>query len=287
VAIEDKGVIEGVVRVLEGRGANLYHACQLKDFRSYIKLGGIPSRNKLFSSGLEFTLFDTDSIDKKNNVWDKVFGNFSDFGYQFAKKGTKSQPNPYGPIQIVFKPNALRAVTDLSITLRSAGARDFDRDEECLKSTHEFEKIFQFADSRQTQNANQKKNVAFDKELRIRFGRDDCTSPEFNCAIENEVVSFKDVAYIVVDSCLYKGRPLVDEVKKITNRSVHERKYFCPDKKLIIEELSKLSASHDCAYEVLVAGEFASQRLKSWVSNCNAFHYDRFITYLTNGTTQA
>jgi len=287
VAIKDKAEIEKIVKVLEARGTNLYHACQLKDFRSYISLGGIPSRNNLLSSGLDFTVFDTDKIDQKNNVWDKVFGNFSDFGRGFVKKGTKSQPNPYGPIQIVLRPNALRAVADLSISLRSAGAQDFDRDKECLKNVQEFERIFQFADARQTENLNQRKNVAFSKELNIRFGRDDCTSPEFNCAIENELVGFKDVAFLIVDSCVYQGRPLLEEVRKLTARSVYERTYYCSDKKMIIEELSTLSATHDCTHKLLVEGGFASERLKLWVGGCNDFHYDRFIRYLSSGTTRA
>ena len=287
MAISDVHEIEKIVSNLEARGANLYHACQLKDFKSYIKLGGIPSRNKLLSSNLEFTVFDTDTIDKKNKVWNKVFGNFSDFGREFAKPESNSQPNPYGPIQIVFTPNALRSATDLSITLRSAGARDFDRDNECLKTPQEIEKIFQYIDVTQAQNFNQKKNIAFSNELNTRFNKSNCTSPEFNCATNNELLSFNDAIYIVVDACMYKGRELLEEIGNITNKRTLKRTYYCPKKESIIEELSTLSATNDCTQKQLIAGNFASHKLRAWVNNRNEFHYDRFIRYLTHGTTRA
>lgn len=287
MAINNTHELEKIVVGLEARGANLYHACQLTDFKSYIQLGGIPSRNKLLSSNLAFTVFDTDKIDKENKVWDKVFGNFSDFGREFTKQRSKSQPNPYGPIQIVFRPNALRSATDLSITLRSAGARDFDRDKECLKDAQEVEKIFQYADASQAQNSSQKKNIAFSDELNSRFNRDNSTSPEFNCATDNELLNFDDVIYIVVDACLYKGRDLAEEIGKLTGKRVIARDYYCPEKESIIRELSTLSATNDCTQRSLVAGSFASEKLKTWVGERNEFHYNRFIRYLTNGTTRA
>ena len=287
MAINDALELEKIVLALEARDVKLYHACQLTDFKSYSKLGGIPSRNKLLNSGLAFTAFDTDKIDKENKVWDKVFGNFSDFGREFTKQRSRSQPNPYGPIQLVFRPNALRSTTDLSITLRSAGARDFDRDKECLKNAQEVENIFQYSDASQVQNVTQKKNIAFSNELKLRFNRDDCTSPEFNCATKNELLSFDDVIYIVVDACLYKERELSEEIGKITNKSVHRRTYYCPEKESIIRELSKLSATYDCTQKPLITGNFASDELKAWVSERNDFHYNRFIRYLTYGTTRA
>ncbi|MCU9529978.1 hypothetical protein [Pseudomonas mosselii] len=287
MAIEEKSEIEKIVKVLEHRNSLIYHACQLKDFRSYVQLGGIPSRNKLFNSKLDFTKFDTDTIDKENDVWDKVFGNFSDFGREFTKETSNSQPNPYGPIQIVLKPNALRSSSDLCISLRSAGARDFDRDKESLKNSQEFNMIFQYIDPEQAPNSNQKKNIAFANELNSRFNKNNSFSPEFNCAITNELLSFDDVAYIVVDACKYRNQDLCSEVKKITNKKVFAREYFCQNKKAIITELSEHSASRDCTQQALLSGSFASERLKTWVSARNEFHYNRFITYLTNGTTRA
>jgi hypothetical protein len=287
MAIQDKQEIENVVRTLEARDAHIYHACQLKDFRSYLKLGGIPSRNKLLNSNLEFTTFDTDKIDKNNNVWDKVFGNFSDFGREFTKEFSRSQPNPYGPIQIVLNSNALRSATDLSITLRSAGARDFDRDRECLKNTHEFNMIFQHIDPTHAPTASQRKSIAFANELNTRFVRNNSSSPEFNCVTPNELLNLNNAIYIIVDSCIYKNRYLMEEVKNLTNIKVIARSYYHPDKEAIIKELSNLSATFDCKQQPLTSGSFASDKLKRWVADKNEFHYNRFISYLTSGTTRA
>ncbi|MEE4708846.1 hypothetical protein V2K55_24450 [Pseudomonas alliivorans] len=287
MSIKDKAEIEEIVKSLERRNALLYHACQLKDFRSYIQLGGVPSRNKLLTSKLDFTVFDTDKVDKKNDVWDKVFGNFSDFGREFTKETSNSQPNPYGPIQIVFKPNALRSTFDLSVSLRSAGARDFDRNKESIKNSQEFNMIFQYIDPEQAPGASQKKNIAFANELNARFNRNNCFSPEFNCAAVNEILSFDDVIYIVVDACQYKGQDLFDEINALTNKKVFARDYLCQKKKAIITELSMLSATRNCTKQALLSGDFASEKLKEWVRARNDFHYDRFITYLTNGTTRA
>lgn len=287
MAITDRQEIDKIIASLNARDAKLYHACQLEDFRSYVKLGGVPSRNKLLGSGLKFTEFDTDNIDRQNNVWDKVFGNFSDFGQGFAKPGSESQPNPYGPIQIVFTPDALRHATDLSITLRSAGARDFDRDNECLNGYQDFEKIFQHIDAGQAQGQSQKKNIAFARELDIRFNKNNCTSPEFNCAISNELLPFTDAIYLIVDACIYKGRELIEEVQGLTPKRALKRTYYCPEKESIIKELSTLSADYDCTKTKLLAGNFASRSLEAWVGNRKEFHYDRFIRYLTLGTTRA
>ncbi|MFS6825720.1 hypothetical protein, partial [Staphylococcus aureus] len=94
--------IQAVVQILRERGAHLYHACQLKDFRSYLQLGGVPSRETLEESGLPYTGFDTDESDHEGNIWDKVFLNLQDFGITYARfgveAGTVATPNPYGPI---------------------------------------------------------------------------------------------------------------------------------------------------------------------------------------------
>jgi len=195
-------------------------------------------------------------------------------------------PNPYGPIQIVFNPSALKSVTDLSITLRSAGARNFDRERESLKKPDDLNKIFHHVNSSDARNSSEKRYIAFSKELNNRFTRTDCTSPEFNCSIENELLSFDDAIYFIVDACIYKHGSLPEAVQKIAPKRVIARTYSHEDKKLIIEELSRLSATHECEKENLMNGSFASNRLKTWVALRDEFHYNRFIRYLQTGTTR-
>ena len=85
----------------------MYHACQLRDFESYLKVGGIPSRQLLERRGLGFTAFDTDEQDHVNDVWSKVFLNLQDFGKLFDS-GKDAVPNPYGPILIRVRPDVLQ-----------------------------------------------------------------------------------------------------------------------------------------------------------------------------------
>jgi hypothetical protein len=73
-----------IVDLLKNRGVNFFHACQFKDFNSYLDLQGLPCRQLLEENGSAYTPFTTDGRDRTNGVGDKVFGNFSDYGYVFA-----------------------------------------------------------------------------------------------------------------------------------------------------------------------------------------------------------
>ena len=81
-----------VVTELQRRNVKLYHACQLKDLKSYLQIGGIPSRSLLTSKNLPYTPFDTDKGDQQKGTWKLVFFNFSDFGYWFSQ-GKSNQVN--------------------------------------------------------------------------------------------------------------------------------------------------------------------------------------------------
>ncbi|MBU0525750.1 MAG: hypothetical protein KKC24_05795 [Gammaproteobacteria bacterium] len=283
MTISNRSEINAIRDELALRQTKLFHACQLQDFRSYIELGGIPSRNKLSNSNLSFTVFDTDPIDKKHQLWDKVFGNFSDFGNNFSRPPSKSFPNPYGPIQIILNPTAFDDVSDLAISLRSAGSKNFDRENECLKTSSEFKLLY--ANVEIMGNATDK-FYAFGNTLNERFKRTDCTSPEFNCTVPDEIVPFKHWAYIVVDNCYYGNELLINEVSKLTSKKTFLRKYGEGRAELILE-LSQLTKTYDCSKATLLGNPNASENLKTFISELNEFHYNRFIKYLTIGTTRA
>lgn len=179
--------IQAVVQILRDRGAFLYHACQLKDFLSYLQLGGVPSRQLLEGSGLPYTQFDTDESDHNGDVWDKVFTNMQDFGVTYAKfggdGGTVATPNPYGPILLVFEPEILLTAYDLSITLRSAGAEGFDRHEECLSVPSDIHSLFQHVDPDEAPNDFARAYIAFTDVLQQRFQWDGARSVEINCQV--------------------------------------------------------------------------------------------------------
>lgn len=134
------GILE-LIRHLERRQASLWHACQIVDLAAYLMLGGIPARSLVERRGLSQTAFVTDAVDRRNGVWDKVFLNLDDFGRSFAA-GRRAVPNPYGPIVLQIRPEALLEATDVAIALRSAGAHDFDRVGESLGTIEEIDRIY-------------------------------------------------------------------------------------------------------------------------------------------------
>lgn len=282
MTINSKAEITKLKKTILGREAKLYHACQLQDFRSYLALGGVPSRNKLSNSGYAFTEFDTDAIDQEHQLWDKVFGNFSDFGLSYPRSDTKSFPNPYGPIQIVINPGFLDNISDIAISLRSAGAADFKRDAECLKSDEEFDKIY----LNPKDSALNTKYVAFSKDLNSRFNRNNSSSPEFNCTIKEEIIPVEYWAYIIVDGYQYKNEPLIAEVSKTCPKKAVTRNYQKPRDSILLE-LSKLLISEDFTKAKLLIHPTVSDDLKSWANNIDGFHFDRFIRYLSKGTIRA
>ena len=201
--------IRSLVELFEKRGVVLYHACQLVDFQSYLKLGGIPSRECLARNRAKFTEFETDSIDKDNKVWDKVFLNLSDFGKTFASSetGLSSVPNPYGPILICLKPEALIEATDVAICLRSAGAKNFNRDRESLRSIDEINRLFYYSDGSDIKFKN-KLRTEFSLPAEYKIG-----DPEISCSTQNGLISLENVKSIIVDGYVIGGRPLINLVK--------------------------------------------------------------------------
>ena len=83
----------------------------------------------------------SDDNDRRNGVWDKVFVNLQDYGEIFAN-GRDGTPTAYGPIVFKISPEAFSIATEVAITLRSAGAFNFNRQQEALCLMDEVEHIF-------------------------------------------------------------------------------------------------------------------------------------------------
>lgn len=135
-----QGIVD-LVDHLNRRQASLWHACQVNDLAAYLALGGVPARSLVERRGLLQTAFVTDAIDRTNGMWDKVFLNLDDFGRSFAA-GRRAVPNPYGPVVLQLRPDALLEATDVAVSLRSAGAHDFDRKGESLSTVDEVDRIY-------------------------------------------------------------------------------------------------------------------------------------------------
>lgn len=193
-----------IVEFLKSKRAFVYHACQLQDLQSYVRLGGIPARSLLESNSLPFTGFTSDQGDKSKEVWNKVFFNFSDFGFMFHDRGAKGTPCVYGPICLKFDPDVLLQARDISVTLASVSDPAFNRtrDSLCLD------------DAKKIYRGNYPLNG---KLLQDAFPGQKVTNPEINVHYESDVGSFKaqfdSLVEVIVDPVSIGGIDLMSEVK--------------------------------------------------------------------------
>lgn len=281
--------IAKVVELFKARQVNLYHACQLQDFEAYLNLGGIPSRKRLEISKKEFTAFATDEMDRENGVWDKVFVNLSDFGTTFANGGGGT-PNPYGPILLTIYPSALKEAEDIAITLRSAGAADFNREQESLSCCEEVDRLF----ARPVEEGYPASSfIKFKGELQTEFNFPLAKSPEINCSYARGVIPMNYVSQIMVDPYCFSNQRLLDLVMSLTHLCNFQirtriRKCKCIERILVYKEIAEASASKIPTLEELATLENGSQELKRWVAqmqvNSLEWQLNRFAGYLREGT---
>ncbi len=212
--------LDQLVDIFSQQEASLYHACQLKDFESYVRLGGVPSRRLMETKKMQFTGFKTDDEDRKNWVWDKVFVNLQDFGtifqYRLGKTGN-SVPNPYGPILLELSPKALKEADNVAISMKSAGGRGFDRARDSIDLV-DVEKLF---------TEPKRARIKPREELMDTFGSDEYGSnPEMSCSVPQQRLTLKHVKLIRVDPYVIEGTTLkahVDRVVSSLGIDVYER----------------------------------------------------------------
>ncbi|MGA7668799.1 MAG: hypothetical protein WBW04_00155 [Nitrolancea sp.] len=281
--IEGKDIDE-LVKLLKRRGVKLYHACQLTDFESYLSVGGIPSREHLESNGYPFTAFHTDQGDDDKGVWDKVFLNLSDFGRTFALGG-RGVPNPYGPILFVLRPEALYEVSDVAICLRSAGALDFSREKEALKTVADVERLFL--------NSDGGAYVKYASELRKEFCLEDAHDPEVSCSVGSGRLSIEHTSLIRVDPCVAQHASLLDRVMGFLDYQgydchVSKRSYKQGRQELLSELIAVLLNDPPPSFEELTRLENCSNALREWTEVLRdrklGWNFDRYAQYLRSGT---
>lgn len=274
--------ITSLMDLLSDKGIGLFHACQLTDFRSYLELGGIPSRNLMKNRGKDFTKFETDTNDQNNAVFDKVFLNLDDFG-KWYHWGKNNLPNPYGPILIKVEPTASLYMTDLCLTLRSAGARDFNRGKESINSIDDIEKIFK--------KCNGRYFVKFESELKKEFPNRKIKSPEINCSFPGELLSIDHFSEILVDPVYLEGNELHERVKSLckryyTNLDVILKQRYSkrPDE---FDELVKIAYTGITEIPKILDLEL-SDEFENWITEVDRANLgwllDRYLKYLKIGT---
>lgn len=284
--------IPKLITLFKRRGVLLYHACQLLDFQSYLKGGGIPSRAYLEKSALPFTGFVSDANDRSNDLWNKVFVNLQDFGEIFAD-GRKGTPNPYGPILVKICPEGLIEATDIAVTLRSAGAQGFNREQESLNTVEEVERVF---------FNSYGSAVKFKNNLLDAFPSKKVKSVEINCSFPNGLINSKYIRGIIVDPYTIRNETLLSHVQRLKNRfdlqvPVFERRAFrnigrkqmysdlCDIFCHFIEKLNYTPTLQDIIFpNDFVVGEDMREWAKNMVLLELEFQFDRYSSYLCKGT---
>lgn len=285
-----------MITLFQNRGVKIYHACQYKDFKTYLDLGGVPSRNLMEQSGLSYTIFDTDNTDRENEVWNKVFGNLQDFWYSFAQgqrnENTAPTPNPYGHILLIFNPEVFREATDVAICLRSAGGREFNREKEALPNVEAVNRIFKYEDTNQAPNDYAKAYIKYQQALRETFGDPNAMTPEVSCIVTNERFSFNHLFRIIVDPYIINSQDLKEKVLslKIQHRlnGVVRKRLYREGRMEMKQELANILLENFISIPELINAQNISDNLRDYATRIQrgemTFFYNRFAKYLRTGT---
>jgi len=290
--------IEYLANLFADRNVFFFHACQLRDFRTYFQLGGIPSRNLMVLKSANFTQFETDKADKENEVWNLVFGNLWDYGSTFANKmwGENSAPvpNPFGPITLKCEPNILNESNNVSVCLRSAGGIAFNREGEGL-SIDDIPRIFYCLNCEDEYKESWLK-YSDDLKKEFQINTPNTLNPELSCQTPNELLSADRIIQILVDDIQVNGTPLIHTVKEIVrdfqfdipvyNRFYH--KEFGETRKGILSNLISCASEGLRTFDEIYKHKLCEEPTKEWmgkVNNCgNKYQFDRYLNYLINGT---
>lgn len=292
--------IEDLVARLERRGVMLYHACQFKDFKSYLKAGGIASREKLITEGLPFTRFETDELDQSNSVWNLVFANLEDFGNAFAS-GRVATPNTYGPILLEIRPAALREAIGVAIFLESGGSPAFDWERDQLTNMADVENLFRkpnwSADGTANEPLSRGSEVAWRRDLRERFERDHVSGPDLCAEFPSGVLSVHHIERAVVDPYRVGNWQLVNVIQAYVKHygfelPVERRSCDTPARQPLYGELGKLlqTGSKSEWMDVVCGVTPVSDALAEWWralrdrNGDGAKQFPRYAKYLAAGT---
>lgn len=286
--------IRQLIDLFKQRGVKIYHACQLKDFETYLHLGGIPSRNLMQTERLPYTAFETDEIDQQNEVWDNVFGNLSDLGYGFANgnwsDNTAPTPNPYGPILFEMRPDVLIEASDIAICLRSAGGRAFVRERESL-GMHEVDRIFKYSIDG-APDIYARAYIKYSNELKKEFNDKNAMTPEISCTVINQKLPLDYTDKIIVDHYIIEAKQLVNAVREMARnkiiKPVYERRPYKGERKIIKNEIINLLESEVPILNNMISNHSLSHSTRDWASRMIKggieWQYKRYAMYLREGT---
>ena len=246
----------------------LYHAISLNDFHTYVKQGGILSREKLSNANPYFTRFFSDPKDIKLGCWDRTFGNFTDLGARFGSF-VNSVPNAFGPINIILNKSVLSELEDIKITKVSISQQKYNPDEHDVA-------ISSLGDHFLEKNGNH---------------YPDSQSQGLEFSSSTGCIGWNHVAYILVDPIEFNGNELKTEVEKLLAengivKKVIERKIKCKDTLSHLINFSD-SLAGSLLHKNENLDELVPDNLVEWCSGLNSTGKSilaSWLTYTYNGT---
>ncbi len=278
-----------LVDLLVAREVGLWHACQLRDLQSYLALGGIPSHLALERAQQPFTSLVSDLNDRRHGVWDKVFLNLSDSGEAFAR-GACAVPNPYGPIAMLLAPRVLEGAVDVAISLRSAGARDFDRARESLGTVDAVDRLFRHP---ATNGPLASHIVRTGPELVEAFpDRPEAMTPELSCTYADGIAPLAHATVILVDPITIRGvalRQYVEDACLSAGVATRVRERQLSDLRLrVMTELVRVLSGGQLPLQLLARRDDVSAETREWARSLLErdlwWQFDRYARYLIDGT---
>lgn len=240
----------------------------MNDFNTYIKEGGILSREKLSEANPYFTRFFSDPKDMKLGCWNRTFGNFTDLGSRFGKF-VNSVPNAFGPINIVLSENVLSELEDVKVTKVSISQQKYNPNEHdvVISSLGEY-----FIEKNGAYYPNSK-------------------SQGFEFSSSTDCIGWKHVAYVLVDPIDFNGKKLKSEVEKLLaekgiDKRVIERNIECKDTLGHLLNFSD-SLAGSLLHKNENLDELVPDCLTEWFSELNSTGkaiLASWLTYTYNGT---
>lgn len=284
-----ESAIPRLVDYLNRREASLWHACQLVDLAAYLALGGIPARSLVERRRLAQTAFETDAVDRSNGVWDKVFLNLDDFGRSFAA-GWRAVPNPYGPIVLQLRPHALLEAADVAVSLRSAGAHDFDRAGESLSTLEDIDRIYRHPVS---SGFPLSADTRFGDELRNAFEGTpiEAKSAELSVTVPGEMLPLSYVTMLRVEPFEIGNvalERLVSALVREFGLDLTVRPRLMGERGAVWDDIVRFLADGPVPLTWLRNRADAHPATRGWLAAIEerrlAWQFNRFASYLYNGT---
>jgi hypothetical protein len=222
-------------------------------------------------------------------MWSNVFVNLSDFGAAFAH-GARAVPNPFGPIVFQIQPSALGRAVDAAFCLRSAGARDFDREGESLSSLEDIELLFR---NPAKHGFPRSSFLRFGDQLREAFAPryPTATSAEVSLTMDPELIPVDDVIAIWVDATSVGGHSLLDAVTALvpTGMRVHPR-YYWEERAVAIDDIVRTLADEygRPSLRTLAGRADLAESTRAWAQAVLErdldWQFQRYASYLIEGT---